>query len=94
MQSGPSWGAGGGGHGTQAASLNQQHFLNIFNFKTNMQTNRLQQSSDMKARMRSLHMIGGSSQKAVIACSRVLQNNHVKKRIYNINKQQNRYQFS
>lgn len=30
--------AGGqGGRGTQTASLNQQHFLNIFNVKTNTQ---------------------------------------------------------
>lgn len=43
MQSGPSWGwwglekrrEQGGGRGTQTASLNQQHFLNIFNVKTN-----------------------------------------------------------
>lgn len=31
-------GQGGGGHSTQTASLNQQHFLNIFNVKTNTQT--------------------------------------------------------
>lgn len=34
--------AGGqGGRGTQTASLNQQHFLNIFNVKTNRQRENL-----------------------------------------------------
>lgn len=38
--------AGGqGGHSTQTASLNQQHFLNIFNVKTNTQTSQLQESN-------------------------------------------------
>lgn len=31
-------GGPGGGHSTQTASLNQQHFLNIFNVKTNTNT--------------------------------------------------------
>lgn len=47
MQSGPSWGGRGlekrgegRGGGTQTASLNQQHFLNIFNVKANSKNKR------------------------------------------------------